>query len=1139
MTPPENVPQVTLRTSELRHTSIPAPIDIHAPALPEAATPVPHSPHSPSEPSGRQRAEQTMQQYAFPATSAQRRIWLVERLTPKTSAYHLPFALHLDGPLDTAALTAALAELVGRHESLRTRFEEVDGELTQLVGEEAAFAWETRETPADELASVLAADAARPFDLGGGPLLRVVLHRLAPQRHVLAITLHHLVADMWSIGILLAELALCYAGRAAELPELPIQYGDFAVWEGETRAADEEQDRAYWRTALSGAPELLELPGDRPRPAAQSLRGAALPVELTAELSAGVRTLCRRAGVTPFMALLAAFQSVVARHSGSEDIVVGTGAAVRPAEAEGLIGCFINILPVRTSLAGDPTFTELLHRVRAAALAAFDHRSLPFERMLPERVTGPVLSHNPLVQSLLLVQNAPLAAPDLPGLAVTVREVPRGGAQVDLNLQLREMAGQFTGTVEFASDLFDAPTVERLLGHWRTLLTAAVAAPDTRLSALPLLTGQERQRALVEWNDTAHAYPAAGSLLHELFEEQRALRPEEPAVVATTGELTYAQLDAFAERVAARLTALGVGPDTTVGLCLTKGPALVAAVLGVLKAGGAYLPLDPAYPAQRLAFMLKDAAPPVVLTERALAELLPDTGAELVEMDDAQDWPAARRRPALVSPDHLAYVIYTSGSTGTPKGIAVPHRGVVNNLLDLNGTYGIGPGDRVLGLSSPSFDMFVYETLGILAAGGAVVVPHPDRARDPHHWVDLVRRHGVTVWNSAPALADAFVRAGQERGVRLPKLKAAFLGGDWIPVALPERFRRIAPRLAFIALGGATEASIHSITYPVVESDPAWTSIPYGRPMMNQQAVVLTPALEPAPVGVPGELCLAGRGLTRGYLRRPGLTADRYRPHPAAGSGPVPAGARLYRTGDLARTRADGVIELIGRLDHQVKLRGLRIELDEIEAVLRRHPGVERAVVTARGEGDERRLVGYVVPAGEAQLAPSAAELRALLKADLPEYMVPAVFVTLDALPLSPNGKVDRAALPEPDERADREGAVFVAPRDDVERVLAALWAQLLDVDQVGAEDDFFALGGHSLLATRLASALLETFGVELPLRDLFEAPTLAEQARRLAARGREAGADVAAVAEIAAGLLEMTDEAAHGLLVAHEKGLA
>ncbi|MEV7602207.1 amino acid adenylation domain-containing protein [Kitasatospora sp. NPDC089797] len=1119
-----------------------------APAVPTAATvpPVPVPGHAPTpapdhepEPSDRQRAEQTMQQFAFPATSAQRRIWLVERLTPGTSAYHLPFALELDGPLDPAALGAALTELVHRHESLRTCFDQVDGELVQLVGEPQPFALETRATPAAGLDAVLAADAARPFDLAHGPLLRATLHRLAPERHVLAVTVHHLVADMWSVGVLLAELAQCYAGKGADLPELPVQYGDFAVWEAESRATGDDPDLAHWHRTLAGAPELLELPCDRPRPAVQSLRGAALPVDLPAELSDAVRALCRRAGATPFMALLAAFQAVLARHSGGEDIVVGTGTGVRPAEAEGLIGCFVNILPIRTSLAGDPTFTELLARVRRSALDAFEHQRLPFERMLPERSASPSLSHNPVVQSLLLVQNAPLAAPELPGLAVTVREVPRGGAQLDLNLQLRELDGAFTGTVEYASDLFDPATVERLLGHWRTLLAAAVASPDTPLSALPMLTAAERHRALVEWNDTAHPYPQAGACLHQLFEARLAERPQAAAVLHAEGELSYAALDELAERIAGRLAALGVGPDTTVGVCLGKGPALVAALLGVLKSGGAYLPLDPSYPEQRLAFMLRDAAPPVVLTERALAGLLPADGTALLEVEDAGQWPAERPTAARPTPDHLAYVIYTSGSTGAPKGIAVPHRGAVNNLLDLNATYGVGPDDRVLGLSSPSFDMFVYETLGILAAGGAVVMPHPDRARDPHHWVDLVRRHRVTVWNSAPALADAFVRAGEERNVRLPKLRVAFFGGDWIPVPLPGRFRRLAPGLAFIALGGATEASVHSITYPVGEVDPAWTSIPYGRPMVNQQAVVLTPALEPAPVGVPGELCLAGTGLTRGYLGRPGLTADRYRPHPGAGAGPVPAGARLYRTGDLARTRADGVIELIGRLDHQVKLRGLRIELGEIESVLRRHPGVERAVVAARGSGDERRLIGYLVAARDGAPAPAAAELRALLRADLPEYMVPSVFVTLEALPLSPNGKVDRAALPEPDANADRAASAYVAPRDDTERVLAALWADLLEVERVGADDDFFALGGHSLLATRLASAVLETFGVDLPLRELFEAPTLAEQAQRLAARGRETGTDVAAVAGIAAALLEMTDEEARDLLAregAHER---
>ncbi len=1078
-----------------------------------------------------------MQQIVLPTTSAQRRLWLVERLTPRTSAYHIPLALRLSGRLEQAALHRSLRDLVERHEVLRTGFEELDGEIVQRVRPAAELPLPVHRTRPADLPQVLAKDAARPFDLRHGPLMRVALHRLGPDLHVLALTLHHLVADMWSIGVLLAELTRLYtahtAGHTPALAELPVQYGDFAVWQEECLAPLEAGLSDYWRSALRGAPTLLDLPTDRVRPPVQSLRGCSVPVGLSDEDTTALLALCRAAGVTPFMVMLAALQAVLARYCGTDDIVVGTGVGTRPPEAEQLIGCFINILPVRTSLAGDPTFGELLTRVKQATLGALEHQELPFERIVEAAGTAPVLSHNPLVQALLLVQNAPLAAPSLPGLRVELVEVPRAGAQVDLNLQVWESNGRFAGHLDFAADLFDTSTVQRLAGHWTALLSAAVREPHTSLSGLPMLSADETRTALRQWNDTAAAFPEGDLCLHQLFERRCAEQPDAVAVVATDGPVSYTDLDARAERIAGRLRGLGVAPDQPVGVCLPRGPELAAAVLGVLKAGGAYLPLDPGYPSQRLAFMLDDAKPAIVLTDRRLADRVPTGSAEVLHVEDAGSWLGAPATAEL-SPDHLAYVIYTSGSTGRPKGIAVPHRGVVNNLLDLNTSHGIGPGDRVLGLSSPSFDMFVYEVLGILAAGGAVVMPRADRAKDPGHWLDLARTHRVTVWNSAPSLAEAFVRAAEQAAVRLPWLKVAFLGGDWIPVTLPERFGRVAPALAFIALGGATEASIHSIVHRVEAVDPAWASIPYGRPMLNQHAVVTHSGPGLAPAGVPGELCLGGIGLARGYLGRPGLTADRFRPHPFAGTPGVPAGARLYRTGDAARWRADGEIELIGRLDHQVKLRGLRIELGEVEAALRLHPRVARAVVAAQGAGDDRRLVAYVVAATD---APSPAELRAHLRTALPEHMVPAVFLNLDALPLSPNGKVDRARLPEPDADAVRaQGtAPFREPQTPLQRVLAALWGELLGLDLVGLDDNFFLLGGHSLLATRLASAVRETFGVEVPLRDLFEASTVAEQARRLTELGDRAGSDVAAIAAVAAELFELTDEEAQQLLLEQE----
>ncbi|MFE9498685.1 amino acid adenylation domain-containing protein [Streptomyces collinus] len=1091
---------------------------------------------------------QTPQPTIFPMASAQERLWIVEQLTPGTAAYHIPLAVRLRGPLDRPALERAVQRVVDRHEALRTRFVQIDGRAVQLVEESVTVALPVTDVSEDGLQAALTAEAARPFDLAEGPLLRASLLRPAEDDHVLAVTVHHLVSDMWSSGILLRELGAHYAaelgGTGTTLPEPDVHYPDFALWENERLTEERvEELLAHWRERLAGAPHVLALPLDRPRPSAQSLSGRQLPVALTSELSGSVRELARSSGTTPFMTLLAAFQLVLGRSSGQQDVVVSTGVATRTPETERTIGCFINTVPLRTSLAGDPTFQELLGRVRGTTLAALEHQDLPFQRLVEDLKIPRDLSVTPLAQVLFLLQNAPEPTLELPGLTAGAAGVERHGTQCDLNVQLREVDGVFTGFVEYATDLFDASTIRRLWDHFEVLLAAAAADPGRRLSDLPWLTADEIARAVSEWNATTAPDPRA--CLHELFERQAADRPGAPALVGSGGSLSYGELDARADRLAAALRARGVGPNVPVAVCLGRSAAMATAVLGTLKAGGAYVPLDASYPAERLAFMLADARPAVLLTDADHVGRLPvdattgrlldgsgtgtgagtGTGPSVLLLDGdghpAGGTPEAGREPGPVTggarPGDLAYVIYTSGSTGRPKGVAVTHGGAANNIADLNRGQGIGAGDSVLSLSSLSFDMSVYELLGMLAAGGTTVLPDADRAKDPRHWAELIERHAVTVWNSAPALLEALVDGyGAGRPAR-PTLRTAFLGGDWVPVSLPDRARALFPELDVVVMGGATEASIHSIVFPVTATDPTWVHIPYGRPMANQQALIVDEELRPVPVGVAGELCLAGTGLARGYLGRSALTAERFVPHPYAGAfANVPAGSRMYRTGDLARYAEDGTIHLIGRLDHQVKVRGFRIELGEVEAAFVRHPDLAEAVTVVRTDADGHGvgLTAYVVPAGTG--SPDPRGLRAHLATLLPDHMVPDTFVELAALPLSANGKVDRRALPAPEtEERLAPATPYAAPRTPLERALADIWADVLRLDRVGRDDDFFDLGGNSLGVTQVAYALSDHLRLDVPLRDVFETPTLAGQAVLAEAAGTAAGIDAQAVAEI------------------------
>jgi amino acid adenylation domain-containing protein/FkbM family methyltransferase len=1359
----------------------------------------------------------------LPLSFAQQRFWFFDQLVPNTSAYNVYLVLRLCGTLHERALQRALAAIVRRHETLRTTYPARAGRPVQVIAPAGPLLLPVIDLsdlsePQREAAALRlgAEEAQRPFDLVRGPMFRATLVRLGAADHLLLVTVHHIASDGWSVGVFNRELEALYEAFAAErpspLPEPPIQYADYALWQRQwLQGHILETQLAYWKRQLHGVPTLLELPADRPRPAVQSFRGAHQSFVLPADLAQQLKALTQAEGVSLFMTLLAAFEALLYRYCGQEQMIVSTGVANRDRrETEPLIGCLINILLLRADLRGNPTFRELLGRVRETALGAFAHQDLPFEKLAEELQPDRDLSYNPLTQVMFVLLTAPMEPPRLTGLQVSLVEVESAASPYDLVLHMWETPEGLAGVVDYATDLFEAAAVRRMLAHFRTLLEGVAAAPHQRVLDLPLLTAAERQLLLDDANATHKDFPA-DKCLHHLFEQRAAAAPEAPAVLYADGCLSYGELDRRANQLARHLRKLGVGPDVLVGLCVERSPEMVVGLLGILKAGGAYVPLDPAYPQERLRFMLEDTHAPVLLTQAHLRHRLEGLAARVLCLD--ADWPAVAAEAATapqtgVGPLNLCYVIFTSGSTGTPKGIALAHRGVLNNIVDLNWRFGVGPRDRVLCLSSLSFDMCVYEVFGTLEAGGAIVMPLQAELREPARWAELMRRHRVSVWNSAPALLKMLVDYVADRPDLWPRhLHLAILGGDWVPVSLPDRLKAMAPQVRFIVLGGATEASIHSIIYPVGKTDPAWKSIPYGVPQYNQKAYVLNARLEPVPVGLAGELYLGGIGLGRGYFRRPAQTADRFVPNPFAAE----PGERIYRTGDLARWLPDGNIELIGRIDHQVKLRGLRIECGEIEAALRRHGGVREAVVVAHDDGrGDKRLVAYVRPdpetadpicrllklqsqgllkglycqelpngltvvcrskseaefgykeifeeegclrhdirlhdgacvfdvganiglfalhvgekcknaviyafepippifdvlklntslyglnvrlfdcglshtsgsetftyfphlslisgrfadsraerqtvqsflrnerqaadggsldelleerlRGEQVVCPMktlaeviretgvgtidllkidvekgeldvlagigpddwakirqlvvevydaggrvahvsdmlrrhgyrvaveqdamlagtpyfnvyavrdgsvpepgrngaargepaqawaspqrlTADVRALLAGRLPDYMVPAAIVLVPELPLSPNGKVDRKALAARAVALPRSEQAFVPPRTPEEEVLAGVLAAALGLGRVGIHEDFFALGGHSLLATQVVSKVRDAFQVELPLRALFEAPTVAGLAERVRAAGqggpREQGPPLAAV---------------------------
>ena len=1092
----------------------------------------------------------------FPLSPAQQRLWFIDQLAPGSHAYNAPVVLALNGALDAEALAGSLQALVDRHEALRTAFLEIEGAPVQVVEPSAPAPLEVESlehVPADEReARVRAAAEAvirRPFDLGRPPLVRATLLRLGPEEHVLVWVTHYIAFD-GSLPVLLRDLSALYqarlGGHAPALPPLRIQYADYALWQQQhLRGPEAQAQLGWWRERLAGAPRSLELPTDRPPPATQSFRGGSHRFSVPAEVAERVRELARGEGATLFMAALAAFQALLHRYTGAEDVLVGTPVASRGRpELEELIGCFINSVVIRTDLGGNPSFRALLGRVREAALGAQAHQDVPFERLVEELAPERSLGQNPLFQVMLVLhERDPLSELRLPGVSAAHFPADPGRARFPLLLVLAaDEDGGIGGSVEYGSDLFDPPTVARLAEHLVNLLAAASADPDGPIAALPLLSPAEERRIVWEWNDTARPY-ARGARIHDLFEAHAAEAPDAPAVIDAQGSVTtYGELDALANRVAGLLGELGVGRGDFVGIHLERSAEMVPALLGVLKAGAAYVPIDTAYPEARVEWIVDALGVRCLLTQgpllpslRGIAERVPglahavclDSDTAVADRDTAlRVWTRAEldaRAPAKpADPSQagdLAYVIFTSGSTGTPKGVMVRHRPVVNLIEWVNRELGVGPADRVLFVTSLCFDLSVYDVFGLLAAGGSIRVAAREEVRDPERLAGILRDEPVTFWDSAPAaLQQAAPFFPAPGAAPHAALRLVFLSGDWIPVPLPDQVRSAFSRARVIALGGATEATVWSNFYPVGRVEPQWRSIPYGRPIQNARYYVLDPRLRPCPVGIAGDLFIGGECLADGYLGAPALTAQKFIPDPFG----VRPGAVMYRTGDRARFFADGNLEFLGRVDHQVKIRGFRIELGEIESVLLELPEVRECVVAVREDAPgDRRLAAYVVPAAGA--APAAGELRAAVRVRLPEYMVPSAFVVLGALPLTANGKVDRKALPAPDFARPELEQPYTPPRTPAERALAEIWAELLRVERVGVEDNFFELGGDSILGLQVV-ARARAAGVRITPRHLFLHQTVAELAA-VAERDRapDAAPASAAPAESTGGEVPLT----------------
>lgn len=1049
----------------------------------------------------------------FPLSFAQQRLWFLDQLEPNTSSYNIPTAVSLAGTLNIAALQQTLNEIVRRHEALRTSFEVVEGQPVQVIAPTLTLALplvnlqEFSEFERDEEVLRLAKqEAQQPFDLTQCPLLRATLLQLSDTEYVLLFTMHHIISDGWSITLLIQEVATLYTafstGKPSPLAELPIHYADFAVWQRQWLQGERlDAQLAYWQQQIGSNPPVLQLPTDRPRPVIQTCQGATQSFSLPTDLTTALKALSKKAGVTLFMTLLAAFKILLHRYTSQDDILVGSPIANRNrTETERLIGYFVNTLVLRTSLEGNPSFWDLLERVRECTLSAYAHQDLPFEYLVEKLQPERDLSHNPLFQVSFVFQNTQMDELQLPGLAISFLKSENQTAKFDLSLDIYENQLGLAGLFEYNTDLFDATTVSRMVEHFCNLLSGIVANPQQSISDLPLLSKLEQRQLLGVWSEEGRRQEAEGSgagdlCIHQLFEAQVARTPDAVAVVFGDQMLTYRELNQRANQLALHLQTLGVAPEVLVGICVERSLDMVVGILGILKAGGAYVPLDPAYPQERLAFMLLDSQVSVLLTQSKLLTSLPEHQALVVCLDG--DWEDKKASPPApkVSPANLAYVIYTSGSTGKPKGVLITHANVVRLLAATQSWFHFREQDVWTLFHSYAFDFSVWELWGALLYGGRLVVVPYWISRSPEAFYNLLCQERVTVLNQTPSAFRQLIQTEESLGSEQNlSLRLVIFGGEAVELqSLRPWFERHGDQVPqLVNMYGITETTVHVTYRPLAIADLSSTGSAIGRPIPDLQVYVLDRYLQPVPIGVPGEMYVGGAGLARGYLNRPDLTPERFIPNPYSNK----PGARLYKSGDLVRYLLNGDIEYLGRIDQQVKIRGFRIELAEIEAILSQYPAVQASVVVLReDEPENKRLVAYTVPQPEQLLTIN--ELRHFLKEKLPNYMMPSAFVILEALPLTPNGKIDRRALPAP-ETARADLASFVAPRTPVEEIMTRLWEQVLSLQQVGIHDNFFELGGHSLLGTQMISRLREAFQVELPLHCLFESPTVAGLAERI-----------------------------------------
>ncbi|KYC42732.1 non-ribosomal peptide synthetase [Scytonema hofmannii PCC 7110] len=1074
----------------------------------------------------------------LPLSFAQTRLWFLDQFDPNSAFYNIPIALRLIGTLNVAALEQSLEEIIRRHEALRTNFITVDGEPSQIIQTQTNWMVSIVDlkhlsTTEQEIVSQQLAQqqATQPFDLARQALVRATLVVLSETEHIFLMCMHHVVSDGWSMGVFVQELAVLYNayshGQPSPLAPLPIQYADFAIWQREWLQGDVLQNQlSYWQKQLADAPALLSLPTDRPRPAVQTFAGAHQEFALSIELTQRLTKLSQEQGCTLFMTLLATFNTLLYRYTEQEDILVGTPIANRNRTyLEGLIGFFVNTLVLRTDLSGNPSFLQLLGRVRQMAMEAYSHQDLPFEMLVETLQPERDLSHAPLFQVDFLLQNDPLSQVELTGLTVTPLPIESATAKFDLTLAMQNTATGLVGVWEYNTDLFDDSTIVRMTGHFVTLLSAIVANPQERISQLPMLTEVEQRQLFVEWNDTQADYPR-DKCIHQLFEQQVELTSNAVAVVFGNQQLTYQQLNTQANQLAHHLQSLGVGPEVLVGIYLERSLSIIVALLAVLKAGGAYVPLDPDYPQQRLADISQDSQYSVLIAQQKLLDSLPVSGVKVIVLDAESEVLTLQSQENLVSevePENLACLLYTSGSTGKPKGVMLTHAALVNHSSAISEVFGLTGRDRVLQFASLGFDVAAEEIFPTWYKGATVVLRPAQMFPDFASFAQFIEQQKLSVLNITPAYWHEWAVAVSQQDATVPQsLRLVAVGGDAV---LPETVtiwqQLVGDRITCLNVYGPTEASVTAIVHDLLHSKSEKTNtVLIGRPIANTQAYILDRHLQPVPIGVIGELHIGGVRLARGYLNRPQLTDEKFLPNPFSDFG-LPIldfglgnrnenlessqatesknksnhpkskiqNPRLYKTGDLARYLPDGNIECFGRIDNQVKIRGFRIELGEIEAVLNQHPQVQTSCVIIREDtpGD-KRLVAYVVSHKQ---IPTISELRQFLANKLPLYMVPNTFVMLESLPLTPNRKVDRRALPAPDLHNEPKDN-YVAPRTPNEEMLAQIWVQVLKLEQVGIHDHFFELGGHSLLATQLVSRIRNIFKVELPLRSIFAAPTVA-----------------------------------------------